>query len=137
LYGIAVLGKIGLLFALIIACIVGFHRSLQDRSLLRFLDRHPQEQVVPVVAYTVGQGLYVFRELQEAATYFVRVYEQYPQSKLADDAHFYHLQCLDDSIGRSRTEMVVEYEKFLERFPESEYRNLVGNRIDAYKSGAR
>jgi TolA-binding protein len=124
-------------FALIIAAMMGIHTVLQNGSFLKFLDEHPNPKYVPEVEYYVGQGYYIFQDLQNAATYFIRVPDRYPASAYSDDAYFDYLQCLDDSAAMSRMEMVGYYAKYLERFPNGNHAAIVQNRMDDYRTGAR
>jgi outer membrane protein assembly factor BamD (BamD/ComL family) len=124
-------------FALLVGGIIGLHTVLQNGSLLKYLDDHPDPQWVPAAQYYIGQGYYIFQDLPNAATYFIRVPQRYPQSSLADDAYFNYVQSLDDMGSMSRVTLVEEYGKYLEKFPQGRHAMVVQNRLDAYKSGAR
>jgi len=110
---------------------------IQNGSLLKFLDEHHDPRYVPAVEYVVGEGYYVFGDLQNSATYFIRVPERYPSSSYADDSYFDYLQCLDDSGAISRMDLVNYYAKYIERFPNGNHVTVVQNRMDAYRTGAR
>lgn len=121
-----------LFFGLLIAGMVALHTSLQNGSLLRFLDQHPQPDLVPPVEYVVGQGYYFYQDLPEAATFFIRVPQRYPKSNYADDAYFYYLQCLDDLMA-PRSEMAEAYAKYLELYPAGRHLEVAKERADAYR----
>jgi hypothetical protein len=129
--------KLALFFMLIIAAIVGFHQALQNGAFLRYLDEHPNPLAVPPIEYYVGGGYYAFHELQQAATYYIRIPMRYPASPYADDAYWEYLQTLDDSTETSRAVLAEAYGKYLELFPKGAHLENVRNKIDAYKSGAR
>jgi TolA-binding protein len=124
-------------FALIVAAMMALHTTLQNGSFLKYLDEHPDPRYVPQVEYYIGGGYYMFHDLQNAATYYIRVPERYPASPYSDDAYFEYLQCLDDSMAVSRADMVGYYAKYLERFPNGNHATVVQNRMDDYRTGAR
>ena len=130
------LGKILLFFAVLIGLTVMVHNGIQDRSLLAYLDKHPHPKYSPPAHYYIGQGLYIFQNLSEAATYFIRVPERYPASSYADGAYFAYVQCLEDDPSTPRDRLVIEYQRYLELYPNGKHAQAVERRIDAYKSGA-
>jgi TolA-binding protein len=132
-----VLGKVVFFFALIIAAMIGFHTVLQNGSLLRYFDAHPHPKFVPAAEFVIGQGQFIFQDLPEAATYFTRIAERYPDSRYADDALFGKIQCLDDMGSTPRATLIEEYEKYLERFPKGTHVATVQTRLDGYRSGSR
>ena len=119
-------------FALVIGGMIYAQHALQNGAVLRAIDEHPQVQGVPEAAYYVGQGYYLFQNLQEATTYFLRVAQRYPQHRLADDAYFSYLQCLDDMVSVSRSELVEGYKAYLEKFPNGKHTTLAKTRLDSY-----
>lgn len=123
-------------FLIVVGVLVGgmilAHIALQNGILLRYLDEHPDPQMVPAVEYYVGHGYYLFQDLPEAATYFIRIAEGYPRSKYADDAYFNYVQTLDDMMIAHR-QVSAEYQKYLDRFPNGKYVMLARRRMDAYR----
>jgi hypothetical protein len=132
-----VLTKVILFFGLLIGITVAIRQSIHNRSLLYYLDAHPNPSIVPAAEYYVGQTLYIFRDLEEASTYFIRVPQRYPQSPYADDASYAYIQCQDDQPAVVRSLLIDEYQKYLEQFPDGKHAEIVRNRVDTYKSGAR
>jgi hypothetical protein len=132
-----VLGKIVLFFVIFIASIAGLHQGLMNGSILRFFDRHPNPKLVPVSEYVIGQGFYIFHSLDTAATYYSRVVERYPTSSYADDAMFALIQCWDDASVKNREQLIEEYQKYADKYPEGKHITTVRNRLDAYRTGGR
>jgi hypothetical protein len=132
-----VLGKIILFFAILIGSVVALHRGFQNGSIRDYLDRHPNPKIVPPITYAIGQGYVVFQNLSEAATYFIRIPERYPNSPLADKAYFAYIQAHDDSGTVPRDHLIEEYGAYLERYPEGQHAATAKNRIESYRSGAR
>lgn len=122
-------------FTLVIGSMMAFHHSLQNGSFLKYLDEHPSPSWVPSAAYYVGEGYYLFQNLAEATTYFLRVAQRYPDSPLADDAYFQYLQCLDDQSAVPRAALAEGYEGYLERYPNGKHAEIVKNRLSAIQSG--
>jgi len=116
---------------------LAFHASLRNGTFLQFLDEHPNPQWVPPVEYCVGQGYYLFQNLEQAATYFIRIPDRYPDSSYVDDAYWGYLQALDDMSASSRTMLIDEYQKYVDRFPRGAHVQSAQNKIDAYKNGGR
>ena len=126
-----------LFFTLIIAAMLAFHASLQNGAFIQFLDAHPDPRWVPATEYCVGEGYYLFQNLEQAATYFIRIPERYPSSPYVDDAYWGYLQALDDMSDSSRTMLVDEYQKYVDQFPKGSHVQAAQNKIDAYKNGRR
>ena len=115
--------------ALIIAGMLAFKTCLQNGSFIQYLDTHPDPKIVPPVEYAVGEGYYLFRHLQNSATYYQRISERYPTSSYAEDAYFNYLQSLDD-MSTPRLQMAELYATYLEKFPEGKYKEIVTKRIE-------
>src|ERR1019366_2337528 len=109
------------IFAVLIGGILFAHRALQDGTVLKYIDTHSQEAYVPSAAFTLGQGYYLFQNLQDATTYFLRVAERYPNQPLADDAYFAYLQCLDDMASVNRSELAQGYKDYLGKYPQGKH----------------
>jgi len=124
-------------FALLIGAMVYAHHSLQNGTVLRYIDQHPHERGVPKATYYIGQGYYLFQDLQEAATYFLRAADRYPGLVLGDDASFAYLQCLDDTVSVNRSELIEGYKAYLQKYPNGRHAELAQNRYDSYSSGGR
>jgi TolA-binding protein len=125
------------ILALIIGSILLLNSTLQNGSFLQYLDTHPNPQWVPMTEYYVGEGYYLFQNLEQAATYFIRVPNNYPTSEYADEAYWSYLLALDDSAQSSRALLVEEYQKYIDYFPHGAHAQAAQNKIDAYKSGGR
>lgn len=111
------------------------HHSLQDGTVLRFIDEHSQERGVPKATYYIGQTYYLFQDLPEASTYFLRVAQRYPKLPLADDAYFNYLQCLDDNASVARADLIDGYKAYLEQYPEGRHVDIVKDRLGTYLNG--
>lgn len=122
-------------FALLLAGMMTLHTTLQNGSLVRYMDRHPNPSWVPAAEFYIGQGYYLKHDLTNAATYFIRVSDGYPTSSYADDAYFTYLECLDNGGRFSHAQMAEEYQKYLDRFPDGLHAKMARNRIGAYKTG--
>ena len=123
-------------FALIVGGMLYFQQSLQNGSVLKYIDEHPQDKYVPEATFTIGQGYYLFQDLQEAATYFLRVAQRSPDGPLGDDAYFAYLQCLDDSVSVRRSDLVDGYRAYLEKYPNGKHAELAKTRLDTYTTSS-
>ncbi len=123
-------------FALLIGGMILIQQSLQNGSLLRYIDGHPRSKGIPEATYYIGQSYYLFQNLPDATTYFLRVAQRYPNHPLADDAYFYYLQCLDDSLAVPREGLVQGYQAYLEKYPNGKHAELAKIRIDNYRTGS-
>jgi len=132
-----VLKALGLFFILLVGGMIALYGGMQNGSVLRFLDGHPDSRWVPAAQYGLAQGYYFFQDLPEAATYFIRIPTQYPSSSLADDAYFNYLECLDDMASVPRAERVERSKKYLQQFPGGKHAASVQNRLEAYQMGSR
>lgn len=115
--------------------IIGLKTGIQKGIILKYLDEHPQRITVPPTHFYIGQTLQLFGNLTEATTYYSRVYERYPQSPYADASMYYEKECMDKGLMKGRAGLIVEYEKYLERFPKGEFSEMVRNRVSLYKMG--
>ena len=114
-----------------------FQQSLQNGKVLKYIDEHPQEKYVPEATYYVGQGYYLFQNLLDATTYFLRVAQRYPNHPIADDAYFSYLQCLDEMVTVDRPSLIAGYQAYLEKYPNGKHTELAKIRYDNYRTGAR
>jgi hypothetical protein len=114
--------------ALLVGTFIGFQQSLQNGSLIRYLDSHPNKYV-PRIHYFIGGGYYLLGDLQNSATHYVRVWERYPQSRHAEHAYFNYLNDLD-AMNTPRLQMADLYSTYIERYPEGTYKDIVVKRID-------
>ncbi len=128
--------SIAIFFAVVFGAIIYGHQSLQSGKVLRYIDEHPQGKKVPTATYYIGQGYYLFQNLQEATTYFLRVAQRYPTHPLGDDAYFYYLQCLEDTQAVPRAQRLEGYLAYLERYPEGRHAKIVQVRADNYRTGS-
>jgi TolA-binding protein len=124
-------------FAVLIVGMIYFQQSLQDGSVLRYIDQHAQEKRIPEATYYVGEGYYLFQNLLDATTYFLRVAQRYPNHPLAEDAYFNYLQCLDEMSSVTRAEMAQGYGAYLEKYPDGKHSELARTRYANYTTGAR
>lgn len=124
-----------LFFAVVFGGMIYINQSLQNGRILAYIDQHPQERGVAEATYYIGQGYYLFQNLQQATTYFIRVAERYPKHPKAEPAFFYYVQARVDSMSFPRTQIVQDYLTYIEKFPEGEHAQLVQNRIDTYRTG--
>jgi TolA-binding protein len=125
------------IFAILVGGLIVAHRVLEDGTVLKYLDEHPQESLVPSAAYYIGQGYYLFQNLQDATTYFLRVAQRYPDGPLGDDAYFAYLQCLDDMASVNRSELAQGYREYLGKYPHGKHIELAQARLDNYTTSGR
>ena len=123
-------------FAVLIGGMVFFQQALQNGSVLKYIDTHPRDKGVPEATYYIGQSYYLFQNLPDATTYFLRVAQRYPENSLADDAYFYYLQCLDDSLAMPREQLLQGYQAYLDRFPNGKHLSIAKDRVGTYRTGA-
>lgn len=116
-------------FALIIGGSIALYTILQNGIFLRYLDAHPDPKKVPTVEYYIGESYYIMGDLQNSATYYLRISERYPKSGYADDAYFNYLQSIDD-MKTPLAAMADAYSTYLERFPGGNHTEIVQKRID-------
>ena len=125
-----------LFFVVVIGSMIYLHQSLQNGTILRFIDEYPHSQYAPQATYVIGQGYYLFQDLPEAATYFWRITQRYPKNALGDDAAFSYLQCLDDMASVSRSELVDGYRTYLENYPDGKHAEIAKARQNTYQSSS-
>jgi TolA-binding protein len=118
-----------ILFALIIGGIIGSYTVLQNGSLLHYLDTHPNPGTVPTAEFYIGEVYYIWGDLQNSATYYLRITERYPKSSYADDAYYNYLQSIDD-MNTPRKTMADLYGTYLERYPKGEHTDIVLRKIE-------
>jgi outer membrane protein assembly factor BamD (BamD/ComL family) len=124
-------------FVLLIGGMIFLQQSLQNGSALRYIDTHSQNKGIPQATYYIGQSYYLFQNLPDATTYFLRVAQRYPHHPLADDAYYSYLLCLDDSLAVPRDQLVQGYQAYLEKHPNGRHAENARNRISSYQTGAR
>jgi TolA-binding protein len=124
-------------FAAVIGGMILFQQALQNGTILKYIDDHPHDKEIPAATYYIGQSYYLFQNLPDATTYFLRVSQRYPEHPLADDAYFYYLQCLDDSLAVTRDKLAEGYQAYLEKYPTGKHAILARDRLDSYKTGSR
>ena len=117
-----------ILTALIVGSILGLRAVLQNGSLLRYMDEHPNPTIVPNVEYVVGHVYYLLGDLQQSSTTFLRIAERYPKSDNADDAYYWYLQSQDD-LNIPRIVMADMYQSYLDRFPSGIHTDIVAHRV--------
>ena len=116
--------------------IVYIHHSLQNGTVLNYIDSHPQAKWVPEATYYIGQTYYLFQSLPEATTYFLRVAQRYPDRPLAEDGYFNYLQCMDDSVTVPRSDLVEGYKAYLEKYPNGKHAELAKTKFDTYSTSS-
>lgn len=127
---------IALFFILVFGGMIVIHQSLQNGKILEYIDQHPHDRGIPDTTYYIGQGYYLFQNLQQSATYFLRVAQRYPNDPHAEPAYFYYLQSLVDSMNLPRQQIIEGYMAYMEKYPEGEHAKLVQNRLDNYRTGS-
>jgi TolA-binding protein len=123
-------------FAVLIGGMILIQQSLQNGSALKYIDEHPQDRGIAKATYYVGESYYLFQNLPDATTYFLRVAQRYPGYPLADDAYFNYLQCLDDSLAVPREKLMEGYQAYLEKYPNGKHAELAQIRIDSYRTSS-
>jgi TolA-binding protein len=118
---------------LVLGILIGGLTVLQNGSLRRYVDAHPEKEWVPAVEYYLGEGYFIVGNLEDSATYYQRVTERFPKSPYADDSYFNYLQDLDDQ-NAPRADMIQKYEDYLARYPNGEHALVVEKRIENYKN---
>ena len=123
-------------FAVLIGGMIFIQQALQNGAILKYIDKHPLEKGIPTVTFYIGESYFLFQNLPDATTYFLRVAQRYPDHPLADDAYFSYLQCLDDSLAVPREQLVDGYQAYLEKYPSGKHAALAKTRIDNYRTGS-
>jgi TolA-binding protein len=123
-------------FAVVIAGMIYIQQSLQNGRVLRYIDTHQEQKGVPETTYYVGQGYYLFQNLLDATTYFLRVAQRYPNHPLADDSYFYYLQCLDEMSSVDRHELIEGYQAYIDKYPNGKHVEIAKTRLGNYQTGA-
>jgi TolA-binding protein len=124
-------------FAVLIGGMILIQQGLQNGYILKYIDEHPHDKEIPAVTYYIGQSYFLFQNLPDATTYFLRVSQRYPEHPLADDAYFYYLQCLDDSLAVPRDKLAEGYDAYLEKYPNGKHAAMAKDRIANYRTGGR
>jgi len=120
---------------IVCAAIWGFHRELVNGDVLQYIDAHPHPIYTPPVLYYTGVTYGLFQDLEDAATYYIRITEKFPTSAYADDAMYEYLQTLDNRMVLPRRLLGDEYEKYLDKFPHGNHEQMVRNRISMIRTG--
>ena len=123
-------------FAVLIGGMIFIQQSLQNGTILKYIDAHPHDKGIPAATYYIGESYYLFQNLPDATTYFLRVSQRYPDYLHADDAYFDYLQCLDDSLAVPREKLVEGYQAYVDKYPNGKHVVLAKDRIDNYRTGA-
>ena len=123
-------------FVVLIGGMIYLQQSLQNGTVLKYIDEHPHDKGVPAATYYIGHSYYLFQNLPDATTYFLRVAQRYPNYRLADDAYFTYIQCLDDSLAVPRAQLVEGYQAYLEKYPNGKHAETAKTRLDNYRTGA-
>jgi hypothetical protein len=114
--------------AIIVGSMVALQQSLQNGSLIHYLDTHPNEHA-PRIHYYIGGSYYLLGDLQNSATHYLRISERYPKSSYAEHAYFNYLNDLD-AMNTGRMQMADLYQTYIDRYPEGIYKDIVQKRIE-------
>jgi hypothetical protein len=125
-----------LFFAILIGGMIYLQQSLENGTVLKYIDEHSAERGIPEATYYIGESYYLFQNLPDATTYFLRVAQRYPNHRLGDDAYFNYLQCLDDSLAVPREQLLEGYKAYQEKYPNGKHTELAQIRIDSYRTGS-
>jgi outer membrane protein assembly factor BamD (BamD/ComL family) len=128
--------SIVIFFAILIGGMIFLQHALENGTVLKYIDEHPKDKGIPEATYYIGESYYLFQNLPDATTYFLRVAQRYPSHPLADDAYFSYLQCLDDSLAVPRDKLLEGYEAYLEQYPNGKHAEAAQTRIDNYRTGS-
>lgn len=116
------------------AQIYQFNRDFPDAKLhfLSIVNNHPQSGIVPDAMYQIGRGYSQIAEYGEAAKWYERVGEEFPDHDVNKDA-LLQLASAYTRLSKHR-EAIARYERYIERFPTDErvdraYMNI----IDVYR----
>ena len=123
-------------FTLLIGGMIFLQQSIENGNVLKYIDEHPKTKGIPEATYYIGQSFYLFKNLPDATTYFLRVAQRYPDKPIADDAYFAYLQCLDDSLSVSRGDLLAGYQAYLEKYPNGKHVESAQIRVDSYRTGS-
>jgi hypothetical protein len=124
-------------FTLVIGGMVYVQHSLQNGTVLKYIDQHSHEKGVPKATFYIGQAYHLMQSLPEATTYFLRVAQRYPDGPLGDDGYFSYLECRDESVTVSRQELIEGFRAYLEQYPNGRHAEPAKNKFDSYNTGGR
>lgn len=105
--------------------------AFRSGKVQAFLDRQTNPDWVPAAQYYLADWYFLLNDLTQATTGYWRVMERFPTSSFAERAHFSFLDALDQ-MHISRSYVRQEYEKFLEKYPESAYAKVVRKRLELF-----
>src|SRR5882672_2334714 len=125
-----------LFFAIIIGGMIYLQQSLQNGKVLQYIDTHAGDKGIPEATYYIGESYYLFQNLPDATTYFLRVAQRYPTHRLGDDAYFNYLQCLDASLAVPRDKLMEGFQAYLEKYPNGKHAEMAQLRVDNYRTGS-
>ncbi len=126
---------IAIFFALLMLGMVYFHEALSSGKILAYIDQHQKERGMMRTTYYIGHGYNFMQDLQQAATYYLRVAQRYPGVPMAEEGYFSYLQSLQDSAGVHRSRLIEGYQAYLEKYPNGKYVKIAQDRIDLYRTG--
>ncbi len=124
------------LLVLVVGVIWGFNHALETGQYRNYIDQHPSPILAPPILYFTGLAYGLVQNLPEAATYYTRVMERYPQSEYADDSNYEYLQTLEERMTLTRKELADEYDRYLERYPHAKHAVAAKNRSSILRLGA-
>lgn len=109
--------------------------SLSSGAFIKAVDEHPTARWAPAVAYYTGSFYRIVGDLPMAATTYWRLVDRIPESSYTERGHYAYLEATDKKSLMSRSELVREYEKFLERYPESRFAPIVQRKVEILRTG--
>lgn len=88
------------------------------------------------VLFQIGRGYYLENNFPEAAKWYQRVYDEYPQSEEGEQGFYYVGHCYQFQDDTDRA--IARYEEYLKRFPEGQFIGYAHlNAIDVLRSAGR
>ena len=121
--------------ALIVGGMMYLHESFQNGTIIGYIDKHQHERFIPQSTYYIGTTYYLFQNLPEATTYFLRVAQRYPDGLIGDEGYFNYLQCLDDTATIPRENLIEGYRAYLEKYPHGKHAEVIQSRLDGLTTG--
>jgi|SRR5882724_6915706 len=115
--------------------LVGLQWLLQGDNLPSFAQHLPGSDTEPMLLYYVGQVYYSARDYDDAGAQFKYVFDHFPTSPYTERARVFWLECRVALLFKSPSQTLAECEAFLQQYPESPYKERIGELEDICRRG--
>jgi tetratricopeptide (TPR) repeat protein len=118
----------------LVVLIIGtvYNKLIVEGGLVSYCDQHAKDKKSEMILHLLGEGYEFAGNYDKMLEVDGRILERYPVSPYAEDAEF-GVAFAQERLNRYPA-AIKEYEKFLEKYPNSKYARSVRNNIEILKS---